>query len=357
MSEFIFMRTLYCTFVVALYYGSISLLSQFFTSCIPFGLIFVLSILGLIYYYRVPPPNEKDVEAVLGKDLPNVTLPKTEYVVTQVAHRGAGLDVPEHTAEAYKYCKEKGCNFIEFDVSLTADGIPVVFHDKSTERVSNRILEISKTKYKDLKDVNISEKHPHRDRFQPSGIQTLEETVAQLLANGQRMFIDVKNRDGRLVNIILDLYKRHPELYTKAIVTSFFASMIYQIRRRNPRIIGAIAWCPHVFYYAFTESSSNSSWLKKNILHMLDTIYEWLLPRFTYFLIGLSVILLHRYSISIKSIWDWRKKRGVRVMAWTVNNPAEKKYCTEVLKIPYLTDTFDDQDSSQLDKQMTYFES
>lgn len=37
-------------------------------------------------------------------------------------------------------------------------------------------------------------------------------------------------------------------------------------------------------------------------------------------------------------ILDWRKK-GVRVMAWTVNIPVEKQYCARSLKITYLTDT------------------
>lgn len=37
-------------------------------------------------------------------------------------------------------------------------------------------------------------------------------------------------------------------------------------------------------------------------------------------------------------ILDWRKK-GVRVMAWTVNTPVEKQYCARTLKITYLTDT------------------
>jgi hypothetical protein len=39
-----------------------------------------------------------------------------------------------------------------------------------------------------------------------------------------------------------------------------------------------------------------------------------------------------------RAVLDWRK-RGVRVMAWTVNTPVEKQYLARVLKITYLTDT------------------
>lgn len=39
-----------------------------------------------------------------------------------------------------------------------------------------------------------------------------------------------------------------------------------------------------------------------------------------------------------KTVLDWRKK-GIRVIAWTVNTPAEKSYFAKVLKITYMTDT------------------
>lgn len=35
---------------------------------------------------------------------------------------------------------------------------------------------------------------------------------------------------------------------------------------------------------------------------------------------------------------DWRD-RGVRVIAWTVNQPVEKQHCSRILKITYMTDT------------------
>lgn len=39
-----------------------------------------------------------------------------------------------------------------------------------------------------------------------------------------------------------------------------------------------------------------------------------------------------------RTVSEWHEK-GIRVIAWTVNAPAEKQYFAKVLKITYMTDT------------------
>lgn len=45
-----------------------------------------------------------------------------------------------------------------------------------------------------------------------------------------------------------------------------------------------------------------------------------------------------KYFFCRRTITEWHKK-GIRVIAWTVNAPAEKQHFTKVLKITYMTDT------------------
>ncbi|XP_045470742.1 glycerophosphodiester phosphodiesterase 1-like [Harmonia axyridis] len=331
--------------LIILYYGTLRLLSELGFPAT--GLLFALGILAIVYYFRVPAPNPKDVEAILGKDmtdLPTIDKKTPEYLEV-VAHRGAGIDAPENTLAAFKNCKENNCNYIEFDVSMTADNVPVVFHDRTTGRLADQNLEINKTNWATLKKLNLSIKHPKRERFPRTTISTLEETVTHLLATGQKMFIDVKHKDPRLIKVILDIYEKYPQLYTNALVTSFFATIIYRIRRRNPKIVAAVAWSPEVIYYASKVAYEGGPWYSKLYLRLADIIHEWLLPRFTYFLVGFSVLLLHKYSVNVKSVYDW-KQRGVRVIAWTVNHATDKRYCVEALMIPYLTDTFEENASN-----------
>nr|CAH7764782.1 unnamed protein product [Callosobruchus chinensis] len=124
-------------------------------------------------------------------------------------------------------CAEKGCDFLEFDIKLTDDGVPIVFHDATLERMADINMEVSKTTWENLKSIDISVKHPFRDRYGVTNIPTLEQAVDQMLACGQRMFIDIKDNDSKIVAVIHDLFKRKEELHSRAVVTSFFPNLIY----------------------------------------------------------------------------------------------------------------------------------
>lgn len=49
--------------------------------------------------------------------------------VLTLAHRGASAERPEHTRAAYLRAIEQGCDYIEPDVVMSADGVLVVRHD------------------------------------------------------------------------------------------------------------------------------------------------------------------------------------------------------------------------------------
>jgi len=51
------------------------------------------------------------------------------------AHRGLSSDYPENTLLAFKMAFQKNIDGVEFDVQLTKDNIPVVFHDFKLNRI------------------------------------------------------------------------------------------------------------------------------------------------------------------------------------------------------------------------------
>jgi glycerophosphoryl diester phosphodiesterase len=54
-----------------------------------------------------------------------------------VAHRGASAEQPENTIEAFEAAIDAGADAVEFDVRLTADGVPVVMHDPDVARTTD----------------------------------------------------------------------------------------------------------------------------------------------------------------------------------------------------------------------------
>ncbi|MCY6371209.1 glycerophosphodiester phosphodiesterase [Clostridium ganghwense] len=56
---------------------------------------------------------------------------------TIIAHRGASGYLPEHTLEAYSMAYAMGVDYIEADVNITKDGVPVVMHDTHIDTTTN----------------------------------------------------------------------------------------------------------------------------------------------------------------------------------------------------------------------------
>jgi glycerophosphoryl diester phosphodiesterase len=60
-----------------------------------------------------------------------------------VAHRGASDRALENSLSAFSIAVADGADMIEFDVRLTSDGVPVVFHDERTGRTAKANLEVA----------------------------------------------------------------------------------------------------------------------------------------------------------------------------------------------------------------------
>ena len=64
--------------------------------------------------------------------------PATQAACVEViAHRGASGYLPEHTLPAYALAYAQGAHWIEPDVVLTADGVPIALHDLTLNRTTN----------------------------------------------------------------------------------------------------------------------------------------------------------------------------------------------------------------------------
>ena len=58
-------------------------------------------------------------------------------IMHNVAHRGYSAVAPENTLPAFAAAGPAGATLVEFDVRTTADGVPVVIHDRTVDRTTN----------------------------------------------------------------------------------------------------------------------------------------------------------------------------------------------------------------------------
>ncbi|MDD6036965.1 MAG: glycerophosphodiester phosphodiesterase family protein [Lachnospiraceae bacterium] len=66
------------------------------------------------------------------------------------AHRGASGAAPENTMAAIELAVEEGADYTEIDVRLTADGVPVLLHDKALFRTTRVLKNVDEVTYEEL---------------------------------------------------------------------------------------------------------------------------------------------------------------------------------------------------------------
>ena len=97
-----------------------------------------------------------------------------------IAHRGYAKHYPENTLVALEAALQAGACFIEFDVQLTADRVPVLCHDATLQRtagVDQRVLSMTAAQ---LAGIYVNETARLGGKFADVVIPTLLDVVALL---------------------------------------------------------------------------------------------------------------------------------------------------------------------------------
>ena len=97
-----------------------------------------------------------------------------------VAHRGASVEQPENTIEAFEAAIDLGAEAIEFDVRMTADDHAVVMHDPDVSRTTDGSGLVSEMTLEEIRRL---------------GVPTLEEAL-ECLAGRAAADIEIKNLPG-----------------------------------------------------------------------------------------------------------------------------------------------------------------
>ena len=77
-----------------------------------------------------------------------------------MAHRGGAIEHLENTLPAFEACVDMGYRYLETDVRVTADGVLVVFHDATLERVTDRTGRIESLTWAEVSAARIGGREP-----------------------------------------------------------------------------------------------------------------------------------------------------------------------------------------------------
>jgi glycerophosphoryl diester phosphodiesterase len=173
-----------------------------------------------------------------------------------VAHRGSSAYAPENTLAAFRLAAEHGADAIEFDVRATSDGHPVIIHDASLERTTDRTGEISTLTLEEVRRADAGARRG--EPFVGERVPTLGEVLA--VARGT-LLVDIELKVAGVESQVLEELAR-AEMMAASLVTSFLEDALITVQAAHPRpavgllqqwleperaaALGVEAYLPHV---------------------------------------------------------------------------------------------------------------
>ena len=100
------------------------------------------------------------------------------YIDKLIAHRGYPQHFPENTLAGIKAAMYAGARYIEVDIQLTADGIPVIFHDRDLQRLCQHGGRIHEYNWEQLSGLLVSNSFNEQAKSEP--IPRLQQLVEML---------------------------------------------------------------------------------------------------------------------------------------------------------------------------------
>lgn len=150
--------------------------------------------------------------------------------MTEIAsHRGGAALWPENSERAFRETMALGVEQIEFDVQLTADGVPVIFHDAMLDRVTDGSGPLAERTLGELKRLSI---------FNGGGrIMTLKEGARLLQPSGIVLRCEIKPGPGMrpypglVEKTLAELAAL--DLIPRTVITSFHLPTLSEVKRHR----------------------------------------------------------------------------------------------------------------------------
>ena len=208
------------------------------------------------------------------------------------AHRGLARDVFENTLAAYQAALDAGVDGIEIDVSQTADGRLVCFHDDDLMRISGVKEKLRSTPYRDLRSIPL-EGHER--------VPTLDEAF-DVIGTQVPIILDVKYShrfDFGIVEPLTRLLRRRQAECSPNVTVSSFNYLLLD------RLVATLPWLRIGFIMG-----PDSRHAKIGMWKRFSSRYHAVHPS--------------RSLVSSLAVEKWRR-RGWTVVTWTVNEPDEAR--------------------------------
>jgi glycerophosphoryl diester phosphodiesterase len=209
----------------------------------------------------------------------------TSCVPPPVAHRGDSTRAPENTIPAFAKALALGVSRLELDVRFTADGVPVLMHDRTLTRTTDGVGPISALTYAQLQTLDAG------SWFSPEynglRVPTLREVLDLGRQNGGTFLIELKTRPTpqQMDDFLNEI--RWLGMLDRVRVMSFDPQTVLDVRAAQPGLRTAI--------------------IDTRMYRRPDSVLQY----------G-STYIVNQWSVTQWRADKWRRA-GIEIRPWTVN--------------------------------------
>lgn len=157
---------------------------------------------------------------------PAVTLRHGDGPPLVIAHRGASASHPENTLSAFLAAWHGGITWVEADTQPTADGVPVLLHDRDLDRTTTGRGPVRATAHREVTRLTV----PGRPG---EWVPRLAELLA-MLAPGRALLLELKGyHTSAQIRTVLTAIDEHGAA-GRVLLQSFELEVLRELRRADP---------------------------------------------------------------------------------------------------------------------------
>ena len=223
------------------------------------------------------------------------------------AHRGGAALAPENTLASFRNGLLFNPDFLEMDVHLTKDGIPVVIHDGTIDRTTNGSGRVVNYTLAELQGFNAAAKFSGGD-FGPQVIPSFAQVLDLIRDTGVRVEVEIKptadvlRYNGIEQKVLDELAARG--MLDRARIMAFEFDVLLRAKEIQPRV-QSIALLSLAFL------GNTTAYQPVPALDYIETM-------------GVDGIGVNKDLVT-PALVDEAHRRGMRVGLWTVDSEEEIK--------------------------------
>jgi len=218
-----------------------------------------------------------------------------------IAHRGYSAIAPENTLASFQTALEQPIVGVEFDVHLSADGVPVVIHDATVDRTTNGEGNIAGKTVQELQALDAGSWFD--PRFSQETIPTLNEVFELFASSPIQLYIELKYPQTWSVQGANHFIKLLDKWRDRCTIISFDHKFITSLREQFQQC-------------AIGYGIANPSQYSEDYIRTLDLKNGVILPHFS-----LILNAPHRTSTLLQD--------SLEIIPWTVDEIAIAKKLTD----------------------------